>query len=684
MYERIYGVSLFLTKGAMDLSRRILIGSLVILIAAIPSFAQEADKDVLWYQGFFQKRQGTAEKSIQEGTAKLKRAAEAKDREVEAQALKEIGLTHLTRTYDYALAMDFLIRALGIEDTLGLKDRQVFTYLAIARVFEEAGDYYKSDQFLGIAWRIAEPLNNPAVLALILNETGKINASLGNTEKALICYNRVLEYKDDLERGMEADALFNRGHLNTIKGEYAKALDDHKLALSIRRSEGDRKNEALSLNDIGELYRLMKNNEKALANHVVALEIRQALRDKRGIAESFNNIGVLYYQQKNVQRAVANLQLGLEAGLESGDRFQIGKSYDHLSECYEAIGDFKKALEYKGLYRAINDLIVSEKSEQQLLATQDRYMIGKSEARIEKLETDRMLREEEISKQKIIRNFLFALVGLCLVIVGLFVYFYLRQKRLNKELEVANTKVNVQNLELQDLNATKDKFFSIISHDLKGPLNSLTSFSSLLINHTESLSKEEIRMFALDFDKSLKNLFTLLENLLEWSRSQTGNIEFTPEPFDLAGVLRENTELLNAQAQNKKITLVYENGTEQTVHAHKNSVNTVVRNLISNAIKFTPEEGKVMLEMTKIENDVVVSVTDTGVGMPPQVIGKLFRIDSKHSTKGTANEKGTGLGLILCKEFVEKNGGRIWVKSKEGQGSAFYFSLPLQHRNPVA
>jgi signal transduction histidine kinase len=129
------------------------------------------------------------------------------------------------------------------------------------------------------------------------------------------------------------------------------------------------------------------------------------------------------------------------------------------------------------------------------------------------------------------------------------------QQRSNKKLKVAHDQLNSQNLELQELNATKDKFFSIISHDLKGPLNSLTSFSSLLINHTESLSKEEIKMFASDFDKSLKNLFALLENLLEWSRSQTGNIEFIPEPFDLAAMLEENKELLNAQAQNKNIML---------------------------------------------------------------------------------------------------------------------------------
>jgi signal transduction histidine kinase len=168
----------------------------------------------------------------------------------------------------------------------------------------------------------------------------------------------------------------------------------------------------------------------------------------------------------------------------------------------------------------------------------------------------------------------------------------------------------------------------------------------------------------------------LLENLLEWSRSQTGNIEFKAEEFDLATVLKENEDLLKTQAQNKKLSLVNNNGVEVKVNAHKHSVNTVIRNLLSNAIKFTPEGGTITLSTQKSENEIKVSVSDTGVGMSEKVIQKLFRIDAKHSTIGTADEKGTGLGLILCKEFIEKNGGQIGVESEVGKGSVFYFTLP--------
>jgi signal transduction histidine kinase len=225
------------------------------------------------------------------------------------------------------------------------------------------------------------------------------------------------------------------------------------------------------------------------------------------------------------------------------------------------------------------------------------------------------------------------------------------------------------------LNQTKDKFFSIISHDLKGPLNSLTSFSHLLIDYTDSLSKEEIRLLATDLDKSVKNLLTLLENLLEWSRSQTGNIDFTPKVFDLRELLQNNKSLLAAQAANKKIAIVIDGPEACHVTLHKPSINTVVRNLISNAIKFTPEGGQITLGIAADKHKLKVSIADNGVGMSPEVVDKLFRLDSKHSTRGTADEKGTGLGLILCREFIEKNGGKIHVQSTEGSGSVFTLSF---------
>jgi signal transduction histidine kinase len=642
-----------------------------------PAQQQADEQSIKWYESFFRARKAPAEDDIRQATANLEEAVDAHDPKAEAKASKTLGLIHLTRTHDYEKAMDYFIRSLSIEDSLSLKQDQVYTHLAIAQVFEEAGDPNESLKSLQSAYALNDQFRNINLLVLILNKLGKTNASIGRIDAALENYETALSYKDEVEDPRyEAEALFNIAHLYTDQGKYDKALETHKRALSIRRDIRDKKNEALSLNDIGELYRLMKNEEKALANHVVALEIRQAAGDKRDLAESYNNIGILYFLQKNFERSIANLLLGLSAARDAQAREQIRKSYDYLSQCYSALSDYKKALAYKDDFVLINDFIQNEKTEQRLLATQNRYVMDQKQSQIERLDAIRAEREKELQAQKQFRNLLVALIALAAVIVLLVLYLYIVKQRSNKVLQVVNAKVQQQNLELQDLNATKDKFFSIISHDLKGPLNSFTSFSGLLINHTDSLSKDEIKMLAKDLDKSLKNLFTLLENLLEWSRSQTGNMEFKPERFDLPALLQQNKELLQAQASNKKITLEGLFQDALTINAHRHSVNTVVRNLISNAIKFTPEGGTITLGVKPGEGQVTVSIKDNGVGMPPEVIQKLFRIDTKHTTKGTADEKGTGLGLILCKEFIEKNGGRIWVESEVGRGSVFSFTLP--------
>ena len=641
--------------------------ALVILSLGItvPTKAQQ-DADVVWYESFFRpQKYKSVDKEIQQANSRRLKAIDSKDKPAEAKALIELGIFHFTRVIDYEQAMGWLIRSLAIEDSLNLHKEKIFTYLAMARVFEEVGDTYKSLEFLKLAQRLSEQENNLTIQALILTETGRVKAAHGNIDEAFDDYELALDYARQLNQpGHEADALIHTGQLLTRKKKTSEALSSYKRALAIYRSEKDKMNEAVALNEVGEMYRVMKNYERSLANHVAALEIYQALKDDNGLAQSYNNIGVLYFDQKNFKRAISNLELGLESGRDAQAQDQVQKSYDFLSQCYKELNDFKKALQYRESFLTIHDFIQNERNERQLLEAQNRYTMEKQDMQINKLEGDREQREKVIEAQNELRNILILLIAFGLIIGILVLYLYFLKRRSNRKLE--------------ELNATKDKLFSIIGHDLKGPLNSLTSFSYLLLHHIDSISKDEIKMLSVDIDKSLKNLFNLLENLLEWSRSQTGSIDFKPEEFDLAVVLKENEELLKGQAQNKKITIINENKISLPVKVHRHSINTVVRNLLSNAIKFTNEGGSITLATEEKGNQFIISVTDTGVGMSPEEIQKLFLLGTKHSTLGTAKEKGTGLGLLLCKEFVEKNGGTIHVESKEGMGSRFYFTVPVK------
>jgi two-component system, sensor histidine kinase and response regulator len=250
----------------------------------------------------------------------------------------------------------------------------------------------------------------------------------------------------------------------------------------------------------------------------------------------------------------------------------------------------------------------------------------------------------------------------------------------NEELRELNInlekKVEQRTQELKELNATKDKFFSIIAHDLKNPFNTLMGFTELLLENLGDYSPEKIKEFIGILHETSRQSYALLENLLEWSRAQTGRLQMDAEPIDLYMIAMENMDLMSNLASKKKIIIHNDIQAKSIVIADTNMIRTVLRNLISNAIKYTHDGGSITVDATMKNTFFEVSVSDTGIGIRPENIEKLFRIDLNYSTRGTADESGTGLGLILCKEFIVRNGGSIWVESEFGKGSTFKFILP--------
>ncbi len=242
--------------------------------------------------------------------------------------------------------------------------------------------------------------------------------------------------------------------------------------------------------------------------------------------------------------------------------------------------------------------------------------------------------------------------------------------RVHTHLELKNSKEA-----LKTSNAAKDRFFSIIAHDLKNPFISIKSYLRLLTKHLESMSKEEVLNFTHELAGNMERTEELLENLLQWSRHQIGAIKYNPRSFNLNLTIQKNVDLLKSAAEKKHITLEFNTDHEITAYADIDMTETILRNLISNAIKFTHDSGKIEVLMENRENTIAVTVSDTGVGMNNEVQKKLFRIDEKITTEGTSEEKGSGLGLILCQELVRQQGGKIEVNSHVGRGSQITFTL---------
>jgi len=231
-------------------------------------------------------------------------------------------------------------------------------------------------------------------------------------------------------------------------------------------------------------------------------------------------------------------------------------------------------------------------------------------------------------------------------------------------------------LRLIELNATKDKFFSIIGHDLKGPFSSIVGLSEYLVDQVKEIPPEKIREISNAILQSSNKAMDLLTNLMTWAQVQSDRIAHNPEYFELKPLIQETKELLNGIAEQKSIIIEDVITINSQVFADKEMIGTVLRNLISNGLKFTNTGGKITISAKNEENTLIVTISDDGVGISDDRVNKIFHIAENHSTLGTQNEKGTGLGLILCKEFIEKNNGKIWVKSKAGIGSSFSFSLP--------
>jgi len=271
----------------------------------------------------------------------------------------------------------------------------------------------------------------------------------------------------------------------------------------------------------------------------------------------------------------------------------------------------------------------------------------------------------------------------------------IRKKLLNKHKEIEeaflalsdkNLEIEIQKQQLQELNATKDKFFSILAHDLINPFNAMLGLSDLMINQDSVNANQELKLYVELLNQTIKQTHSLLENLLEWSRTQTGRIKYTPKTIALKQIVLDNIELNNLKFKEKDISVDVSIDNSILVTVDPNMLSTILRNLISNAIKFTPKNGTVSFRVSNFVNEnekevadpkfVLFSICDNGIGISKENQKKIFKIEENFTTYGTNNEKGTGLGLILCKDFVEMNGGKIWVESDEGKGTKFHFTIP--------
>lgn len=354
-------------------------------------------------------------------------------------------------------------------------------------------------------------------------------------------------------------------------------------------------------------------------------------------------------------------------------------AYEYLSDYNAAIKDYSAAYTYLNKSKQLNDSILNAETTEKVNQIQYHYEIAKREADNEKLVKQNLNKELQLSKQ----NLFMFIMSVVLVFIAVVVIFLVNQNRAkrkaNLQLATQNDQIETQKDELVKLNASKDKFLSILAHDIRNPLSSIYGLSDILVNDYEKLSTDEKMVFTRDIHTLSENLFEIINTLLAWSTSQSGLISYRPKSFLIAELCRKSIQNLQTVAKQKDIKLINKCDDSLAVHADENMIFSVLNNLISNAIKFSYSGSEIWIETEQKDGFASISVIDTGMGLNAESKNKIFRYDHHFLSKGTAGESGTGLGLILCKDFVEKNGGAIRVESEKNIGSTFIFTIPLDN-----
>ena len=647
------------------------------------------------------------------GKSALQIAEKLKWNEKIADALRHIGIVYW-QLGNFNMAMDFLQESNILFQRQGDQMGAARTFSNIGLIFWEQGHYEKALENYFQALRLMEKLNDNSAIAPVLNNIGLVYQIQGDYKLATDFHLRSLEIKRELndEKG-KSFSYNNLGIVMQEMGEYEKALEYYHQALRIREAFGDKREVAQTLSNIGYLYLLKARTDVALVQLNRALALYSEVDDKGGVAQTYYYLGLVYKEMRRLKQAEGFFESSLQIAQQIGRSKIVLDNYQQLAGIMALNRDFRRAFNYQDLYLKLRDSLFTQESQQRVLEMQLLYERERKESEIELLRKTNQINALNLQKQHIIRNFLVA--GVVLVLISLFLLYnrvlfvtksnrqleaqkeeisqnnqkllylnktLLEQKQkvdeLNQKLNETNMRLTESESHLIETNFTKDKFFSIISHDLRNPFASIVSFSRILKRDINNLGKDELQELAKELDKSVIKINNLLENLLQWSRAQTGKINYHPEYVLANDLVHDNLNLFTASTREKEIQIIDSVDSELVVFSDRNMTNTVIRNLLSNALKYSDVGSTIEIKSQIKGKMAYFTVKDQGVGMSPEQISNLWNVNTIHTTYGTRDEKGSGLGLLLCKEFVEKQGGYISVRSEKGNGSEFIFCLPLE------
>jgi len=590
------------------------------------------------------------------------------------------------------------------------------TYFKLGSVYKHLSRFAQSILTYEDGYELVKRMEDKRMEAEYLQRMANIHKHLGEYDLALELVFKSIEICSENGYNVILSACYNDiGHIYNKIEKYDEAVHYFRLSVTSADETHNLWMDANSLTGMGEAAKKRGAHDSALNFYLQALDKRQQLQDPTPLIYNYINIGFSYIMLDDYSLASEYLDTSLLMAQETQNDFLVAttllgmgmvedrkgnrsrslellhnaldlsrKTEAHPLELrclesiylvYEKMGNYSRSFQYLKLYRDLSAHLYSEKSSTRTEELRTRYRTKAMEDEILLLEKENTIKDLEVEKYRRRIVIYILLFGFAMIAAAFGFFMWSQKERINKLIRKQNVELDRLNHQLSELNNTKDKFFSIVAHDLKGPISSIWGYAELLKTQ-EKLDDQKKRMYQEFIFESIHDVSELLENLLEWSRFQRDTMRFEKRDLNLAELIDKNIGFIKSAAEKKQISITADTDTPVMVSADNQMINSVLRNLINNAVKFTPEKGTLKITTREDLKMVNVSVKDSGIGMDQDTIDKLFHLDKPKTSKGTAGETGTGLGLVICKDFVDKHDGSLHIESEPGKGSTFTFSIP--------
>ncbi|MEB8328833.1 tetratricopeptide repeat-containing sensor histidine kinase [Flavobacteriaceae bacterium KMM 6897] len=603
----------------------------------------------------------------------LKYSRESNYKRGESESLMNMGMYH-SNLGESSNAISHYKEALEIATDFKIVANKLSIINLLATEYNWAGDYSKALDLYLEGTELAQNIGDKYHLAVLMENMANLYASQKDYDQAIIFYEQVKKLNKEVGNEISsAQTMSNLASAYADMGNFEYAMFNINASISIFESNHILDWLAFAYEVKGKTYLKQKNYQWALHWYNQCSLLHKKINDDRGKIDLLNGMAEAYYGLGEIELSEKYAQESFEISNKIHFPKGIQKCAMTLYRINKSKNNYSEALRFHEIYQQVSDTLSRDENKRGLAMLKTKVEHDREqEALIFK-------NDQALAKQKYVVYAAILIILIFIVITLLVLRGQKIQKNLNVKLRIQKGVLIKRELELNEINLTKDKLFSIIGHDLRGPIGALQQLLRML--KVGEIQQSEFMDFIPKLRDDVDHISFTLNNLLSWGQTQMKGAVTKASVFALEELVTDNINLLSEIAENKSIRMINKITDNTIIWSDVNQIDIVIRNLISNALKFTPDNGMVTIEATERNEHWEIAVRDSGIGMDLVTQEKLFHANSNHTTYGTNNEKGTGLGLSLCKEMVEKNNGQIWVESALRKGTCFYFTLPKSQKD---